>query len=235
MLAIGGALMLVTAALGSGSGSAGAGTPADSPSVVAQGVIELGDEGYAWEHAVHLVTADGAAFAASAPAFLMAMPESTVLLRAYDGGQALIEPGESVFSPDEAVTWTAIALAESSAELALVRIVPADGDGAFVPGPGLHDVELRRFVIAPGSDVALDGVTPAFVVVVEGSVSDASGTSVDPTTPAAVDGSTTLTNAGDSAAVVLVAVIGPPLQLTAATTPTSTRAVPTTVAPPTTV
>jgi hypothetical protein len=224
MLAVGRAMLLVTSL----AGGAGQDALPEPPVVVAQGIVELGEGRYAWTHTRHEVTSAATTLALAAPAFLLATGEAPVLASSSDGDQLLLGPGESAFSPDEAATWTAIALAESGGRVEIARLAPVDGEAGFVLGTGLHDVELRRVAIAPGSAVALDGINPAFVVVGAGSITDAVGTSIDPGTPAVVDGSTTLTNPGDAVAVALVAVVGPPVQLTAATT---TVAQPTTVVP----
>ena len=80
-----------------------------------------------------------------------------MLASADDGTGVLLGDGEAAFSPDGATTWTAIALAESGGgaaapmRLAVVALAPAAGGDGFAPGAGLHDVELRRTVVAVGA------------------------------------------------------------------------------------
>ena len=168
---------LVLAAVLVGPSGPSSTAPAAPPYIViAQGLVELTDGTYAWSHTAHELAGTELAIEPGAPAFVMTDGAGAVILTGSDGSRALLSGGEAVHGSDAAVTWTAIALAESgggaaapTTRLHAIAVIPAGpGAGAFAPGAGWHDIELRHIVVAAGTSIqAPPPGNPAFVMVRE--------------------------------------------------------------------
>ena len=218
-------------------GSVAIPSPALPPhTVIAQGFVEFEGGTYAWSHTAHDLTGTGVTIDPSAAVFLLASGEGSALLTGADGSRALVGSAEAQFSPESGVTWTAIAMAESgggaaapAARLDAVAIVPAEpGEGTFTVDPGWHDVEMRHLALPSGASLESPGATPGFAVVAEGAVVDDVGTTVEPGGTVLVAGGATLTNTDDQPAIVLMAVIGPTIDIT----PDAETSIVTTIPPP---
>jgi hypothetical protein len=211
---------------------------AEQAAVIAQGVVELGPGGYEWSYTTQEVTGQPSTLQLDAPSFaLLTGANGSVLVTDSDRATTLLAAGEAAFG-DSAVTWTAIALAESggvtAAPLRIDLLALASADGGVIPGAGLHDVELRRSVIAPGESVQPPSGFPAFAVVLDGTLVDAAGASLAPGgTVALADTDDALSNAGAEPAIVVIAQVGPVFDPSAAasTTATSSTAPSTTTQP----
>ena len=220
--------------------------------MVAQGLVELADGTYAWSHTAHELTGTELAIEPAGWRSSLARGEGAAMVTGSDGVGALLGNGEATFS-SEGVSWTAIAMAESgggaaepATRLDVLAIVPVTQDvDAFEPGAGVHDVELRHIELVAGAAVESPSGTPAFVLVLAGAVADADGTTIESGGAALLDVADTLTNTGEQQAVVLMAVIGPAIEVpadvaeTVATTnprrpppPPTTSTTTTTTAPP---
>jgi Bacterial TSP3 repeat len=209
--------------------------------VVAQGLVELSDGTYAWSHTAHELTGTELEIEPDGLAILLARGGGSAMVTGSDGVGALLGNGEATFSR-EGVSWTAIAMAESgggaaepATQLDVVALASAAPDvDAFEPGAGVHDVELRHVELAAGETVESPFGHPTFVVVLAGPVAGADGATIESGDTAQLDVAETLTNAGEQQAVVLMAVIGPAIEITAdvAATVATTNATPTTSPPP---
>jgi hypothetical protein len=96
-----------------------------------------------------------------------------------------------------------------------IAVWPADDAAAeaFPPGAGAHDVDLLRDVLATGETFTLQTEIPAFVMVTAGAVDDGTGVTIPAGATANVAGDVVLTNTAGTPAVIVVAVIGPVLNL----------------------
>ena len=199
-------------------------TPAPAPpphTVIAQGVVELADGTYAWSHTALDITETAASIEPATAGFLLAGGDGAAMLIGPDGGRALLEDSEAQFSPDASVSWTAIAMAESGGgdaapaiRLDTIALVPAEpGAGTFALDAGWHDVELRHLELAGGASLSGPSDAPGFVIVLAGSVVDDAGTAVEPGGTVLVAGAANLTNTADQPAIVVMAAVGPPLEI----------------------
>jgi hypothetical protein len=235
-------LLLTGALVGAPMPSAAA--PEPTPyTVIAQGLVELEAGSYAWSHTTHDLTAAELTIAPDGPAVLIASGEGAAMVTGSDGAALLIDDREATFSRD-GVSWTAIALAESgggadpATQLDVLALAASEPDAAgFEPGAGTHDVELRHVYLLAGEAVEAPAGSPAFVIVLTGTLSGADGATIESGGTAQLDGANTLTNAGEQQAVVLMAVVGHTIDLTAdvaESTPTPTPTTPPPTPPPTT-
>lgn len=209
-------------------------------SVLAQGLVELDGGGYTWRWVTHEVTVTASSLPANEAGFLIAVGDAAVVLTDPFGGALLLTDGEAVHrSQDQAVTWTAIALAESSGRSATgalgeLTLAPSPtGNDAFRPGAGWHDLELSRRVLDAGESFEVPGHAPVFVIDGGAALVDGAGTTMDVDASVVLSGQT-LVNASPTAVAVVVATVGPVIDLDGAATitPTVTDGA-TTPAPPT--
>jgi hypothetical protein len=215
-------------------------TPSDHAQVVAQGVVVVADGPHQWTATAHVVGAEETAIDPSSPTFLLAGAGSPVLLRSADGTQALLDEGEATYRPAGS---TAVATAPGAVvgTLSALALEPAaaESDDSVTPGAGARDVELIRDVLAPGEALPLASDLPVFVLVTAGSVNGDDATAITAGGTGVVAGGSSLTNAGDSSAVLVAAVVGPAIDgftpLAPAPAPeTTTEPAPPTDAPETT-
>ncbi len=123
--------------------------------------------------------------------------------------------------------------AELVTRLDVLSVDPAgQDDSAFVPGPGTHDVELRHVELAAGETVESPSGNPTFVVVVAGAVTGVDGATIESAGTTRIDVADTLTNTGEQRSVVLMAVIGPAIDVTADAAETVVTTNPATTSPP---
>jgi hypothetical protein len=208
--------------------------------VIAQGLVEFDEGSYGWSHATHDVTAAGLTIQTAGPTVILARGDGRAMLTGPDGTSALLGNGEAQFSPDAGVTWTAIAMAESgggaaepATQLDVLALSSSGADaGAFVPGAGTHDVELRHVELAAGEAVESPSGSPTFVVVLTGAVAGADGATIESGGTAQLEAADTLTNAGEQPVVVLMAVIGPVVEVASGVTTTVAPTNPPTTSPP---
>ncbi len=135
--------------------------------VVAQGLVEFTGGTYAWRHSPYGFGGVAVTLETEGPTFLVARGDGAVVVTGSDGSGALLADREAELSRDAAVTWTAIALAESGGETAAtirldaIAIVPAEPeDGTFTIETGSHDVELRHVELAPGASLQEPAMAP---------------------------------------------------------------------------
>jgi Bacterial TSP3 repeat len=215
--------------------------PESTPyTVIAQGLVDFEAGSYAWAHETHDLTTTELTIAPDGPAILLARGEGAAMIIGSDGGRLLLEDREATFS-DAAVTWTAIALAESgggaaepATQLDVLALVPSDpgGDEAMAIDAGLHDFELRHIELAAGEVVEAPSGNPTLVLVLAGTVTGADGATIESAGTARLDAADTLTNTGQQRSVVLMAVIGPAIEVTADTAETVATTIPPTTSPP---
>lgn len=193
-----------------------AATISNHADIIAQGLVTFADGEHHWGFSGADLSAEAASVAVDSPTFLFS-----------DGGAALVSvdgaprwrvaDGEAGFVPGAAEV-SAVALGGAT-RLTDIGIDAGAGEHPFTPGAGTRDVDLVHDVLAAGEQLQLPSdVVSAFVVVMSGSVTDASGTTFDGGQTAVAAGSVELSNAGASDAEVLVAVVGPLVDAEAAAT-----------------
>lgn len=195
-------------------------------SVIAQGLVNFADDSYQWRLDSHMVEAAGNEFAAQTGTFLVAGTSGAVHVDGIEGSWSRLADGEATFRPSGSTAATHTGNGQP-ATLSTIGIWPADTDGAsdaFAPGAGTHDVDLLRDVLATDETFTLQSEIPAFVLVTAGSVDDGTGVPIPAGATANLVGDITLTNTDSSPAVVVVAVIGPVLDLVAIEPPPTTSA-----------
>jgi hypothetical protein len=203
--------------------------------VVATWLIDFEDTSYWWNVAEHVVDPAGTQLVGSGPTFAVGNGDRSVVLSASDIRVRLAD-GEAVFRPPRSVTDVSPVGTDSAAFITLTLSTTASESSStqLDPGAGTHDVDLLRDTLAAGESMALHADIPAFVVVTAGSITGPDGTTTDAGGWQTLVGDFTLTNEGTDTAVVLVAIIGPVLQLDQPTTTTTSTSTTSTTAPPTT-
>lgn len=202
--------------------AAAAAPTAGHAAVIAQGVMEFTGQPVQWATASETLPATGPPLdaAADTPVFLVVTRGAAVTADAETSPLARLGIGEAAYVA-AALGTTVAAVDGADAALERISIVTDGGIGdPFSPGAGFFDVDLLRGVLEPGEALPLAGGAPtALIMVTEGTVLLAGGSAgtTEETAGAAraVAGAVTLVNAGTSRAVVLVAVIGPPIGGTA--------------------
>ncbi len=216
----------VSASPTAASGAAAPGTtvpPLDQPvisghgQVIAQRVVELGDDPRQWRVASSTLPTGGAP---------TELPDSLAIVVADSGALEVVEPERTTrLGPGEAAVVaegagaTAVVPGPDDAAVWTIELSSGDGDGLvgepFAPLAGANDVELHRDVLAPGELFPMTSHgTPALVLVTAGAVEVAAEGTTTPLpagTAATFSGDMAITNtgAGDFAAVV-VATLTPP-------------------------
>ena len=200
--------------------------------MIATWLIDFDDSPYWWNVGEYSIDPVGIDVVADGPTFLVGTGDRSVVLTGDDIRVRLAE-GEAAFRPAQSVTNAVPLGTEAATFMALSLVTTENGTQQLVPGAGTHDVDLMRDALAPGEALSLSADIPALVLVTAGSVTGPDG-AFEPGEWRTFAGDFTLTNAGTDVAVVLVAMIGPVLQLDQPTTTTTSTTTPTTTAAPTT-
>ena len=241
------AISLSAAVLVGGASAVGADDPraVDPPSpitghaqVVATWLLDLGGAPYWWNVVDYQIDPAGTQLPADDPRFLIGRGDRSVVVtssdlrvRLADGEAVFQRPGSAAIAVPvgtEAATLTALALSTTAGE---------NGSTQLDPGAGTHDVDILRDTMAPGETFSLHVDIPAFVLVTAGAVTGADGVTTSAGGWTTLVGDIALTNSGTDPAVVVVAIIGPALQVaqpTTTSTPSTTTTAPATTTPPTT-
>ncbi len=179
--------------------------------VVAQGIVTFDGAPRHWQLTPLPATPTPGDADTSAPSFIVSEGPDALIVADGSGPIARLAPGEAVFRPEGSTTslrTPAAAAGQGSA----FGIVPGSGDPAltFTAPSGDRDVDLVRDVLAAGETLTVTTDVSAFGVVTEGTAS-INGTTVNVGESFGAVGAVTITNGGTGRLVVLVAVIGPPL------------------------
>jgi hypothetical protein len=175
--------------------------------VIAQGIVDFPLGTFSWSHEVIGGATWPYAYSAAPPQFVAIDGPDAVLVSAATGALALLDEGEALFLPAGSSGSASPMFDGAVSAGRRITFVPAAGASAFSPGAGRRDVNLIRDVLAPDGSLLVSSPFPAFVVVVDGTVTLGDGTSLEAgesATVATVD----LRNDGDTDAVVLVAAVG---------------------------
>lgn len=191
----------------------------DHSEVIAQGVVEFGDGDHHWVQSGQPVLAP-VALGASGPTFVLADTGSARVLLGQDVLGTQVDAGEATFVPSGVPASLSATIPSS---VTLIGIEAGSGADSFAPGAGLRDVELVRDVLAGGESLGLDVGVSAVVHVSAGSVQLAGGAALPAGSGVVVGaGALDITNPGPDPATVAVAVVGDPIDETAAPTTTPT-------------
>jgi len=221
------AVIATTGAAGVPAVAGAAATPAPGESVdapvIAQAAVGFSGEPVQWAASLELLAADAAALVAAGPVptFLVTTQGSIVTADATATPMALLGAGEGVFVAADATT-TIAANAGADAVFQRITLVPSGGVGPqFSLSAGFHDVEIRRALLAPGEQREVPvGEVPTLLVVLSGTIST-TGTAEAGQGAAVFTGDFGVANDGATAAVVLIATVGPPIDGIAAVTATA--------------
>lgn len=222
-------------------------TPAGDVSVIAQSLVEFGPGEAHWMLSSRSVDADGDALPVEVPTFVFVDGGGPALVEGSDGVRALLDPGEAVFWPSGSTSRSRALGGDPSAlvTIGIAPVVAGDGVGEpFAPDAGIHEVELLHGVLAAGEQLAVSSELPMLVYVVTGEFSGGPEPApLEAGAAAASAGDIRLENSGDADAIVVVAVLGPVLDVsvpsteapeTSSTSAPATQATPAPTAPATT-
>lgn len=176
--------------------------------VIAQGLVELdaGDRQWTVER-VEVATDAAADVAAAEPTFVLGAVGSSLV--GTDTPSAFLHAGEATFAAGDAAVASG---SDEAAAVDVLSLAPAQDDNTSTPLTllaGTYDVELWRDVLAPGETAELASTLPMFVMVTDGSVTDAAGVAFEAGTTSTFAGDAALTAGADAPAAVVAAIVTP--------------------------
>jgi hypothetical protein len=190
-----------------------------SADVIAQGIVEFGDGDFHWTVATLAINVTPMAIGSESPSFLLAGGPVALLVSTADCACWRLGPGEAVFRPAGSGS-TVGAVADGAAGLTTITVAAGGGAGAFTPGPGPRDVDLVRGHLEPDSALTVHAEVSALVSVSAGQVEAAETTIATGATVTSV-GDVSVVNSSAEPATVVVAIVGPLVDLTGATSETT--------------
>jgi Bacterial TSP3 repeat len=212
--------------------------------VIAQGVVSFNAGEHHWRLTSNDVGTAPVPIDISSPTFLVAagtaLDAGPVRITEPNGPGWSLADGEATFRP----AGSTVAIDPTPGALVhAIAIDEGSGNDAFDPGNGLRDLNLVRDVLATGESITVRSEVSALIFVTTGIATAADGSEIPTGTTRAIVGETTLTNGEGAPAVVLAAIIGPPVDTGTATsapggddpTPTQPPATPAPNPPPTTI
>jgi hypothetical protein len=215
--------------------------------VIAQAVVSFTAGAHHWRLTTHDAGAAPVAIDIASPTFLVAGSNSfeagLIRITEPEGLGWLLAVGEATFRPPA----SSVSIDPTPGALVYeIAIDEGSGDDAFDAGSSPRDLDLVRDVLAPGESLTIRSDVSTLVYVTAGIATAADGSEIATGSTRAIVGETTLTNAGGGPAVVLAAVIGPPVDAGGVTTtvaddgpeppePTEPPTTPAPTSPPTTI
>jgi hypothetical protein len=207
-------------------------TGRDDSQVIAQALVEFDDDVYEWNVTERVVDAVGTEIVADTSTFVLAAGATPVLLSATDGTRLRLGDGEAAYRHPGTVTQARTTGGSGTVEV--ITIGKAVAGGAIAPGAGVHEVDLRRYVLAGGETLSVLADSSAWVLVTSGAVHSGDGVIIDAGVSVTVDGELALTNRGGEPAAVVVGLISAAVEMNGGASAESAPAATTTAAPGTT-
>jgi hypothetical protein len=187
--------------------------------VIAQGIVDFDEGEFHWALASFAINQTPMAINSESPSFLLAGGPVALLVSTTECACWRLGAGEAVFRPAGAASDVG-AVADGAAGLTTISIAPGSGPGAFTPGVGARDVDLVRGHLEPNGALTVHAEVSALVFVSAGQVEAAETTIAAGATTTGV-GLVTLVNSAAEPATVVVAVVGPAVDLSGSSSATS--------------